>query len=148
MNSSFGHSVPIIDGKGQKAGKEFTASLSYENTTALCDMTKAYGNDKLLSLERKVVPVESSVFITDRFSFKGDVSVTERFVSLRKAEVTKGKLIFGSTTFIYPENEVTLKLTEEKHTPHEYDTDDITVYCYDFILKENISEITFEIKSE
>ena len=145
-NSSFGHSVPIIDGKGQKCGKDFSASLSYEKPTAICDMTKAYDSDKLLSLKRKVDLAENSVFITDSFSFTESASVTERFVSLRKAELSDGKLIFGSTTFIYPEKDVTLKVTEEKHTPHEYDTQDITVYCYDFKLKENISEITFEIK--
>ena len=147
-NSSFGHSIPIIDGKGQKEGREFSSSLSYEKESALCDITKAYENKNLCSLKRKIDFSENSVFITDSFSFKGNVSVTERFVSLRKAELADGKLIFGSTSFVYPKNDVILSVTEEKHTPHEYDTEDITVYCYDFTLNENISKVAFEIKIE
>lgn len=147
-NSSFSHSVPIIDGKGQSEGKSFRAPLLYENGKAICNMTKAYDIKALVSLERKIDLTESSVLINDSFSLNEEVSITERFISLNKAEIKDGKLIFGSTAFIYPENSVFLSVKEEKHTPHEYDREDITVYCYDFVLKSNVSSITFEIKTE
>lgn len=147
-NSSLGHSVPIIDGKAQGYGKEFHAPLFYKNACALCNMTKAYSCEELISLERKIDFYENSVHITDSFSFTRSIPVTERFVSLRKAELKDGELIFGATKLKYPSKSAVLKISEEKHTPHEYDTEDITVYCYDFILKGSINEITFEIKTE
>ena len=113
----------------------------------MSDITKAYENKKLLSATRKVTFTDTSVSITDSFSLSGKAAVTERFISLRKAEAADGKLVFGETSLIYPENKVTLKITEEKHTPHEYDTEDITVYLYDFILKENANEVRFEIRT-
>ena len=48
----------------------------------------------------------------------------------------------------YPAEDAALSIKEEKHTPHEYDKHDITVYCYDFILNEGVNEITFEITTE
>ena len=147
-NSSFGHSVPVIDGEAQHSGKEYTAPLIYKCGTAVCDITRAYKNEKLLSAERKLDFYESSVVLTDSFSFTEPTTVTERFISLRKAEIQNGRLIFGSTEFIYPEKYVTFSLKEEKHTPHEYDTEDITVYCYDFTINEGVNEISFEIKTK
>ena len=147
-NSSLGHSVPVIDGKGQCHGEEFSASLSCEKDTAVCDITKAYSCEKLLSLKRKVTFEEKGVIITDSFSFKEKGVITERFISLIKAQEEKGRLIFGSAELLYPVRDVIPSVKEERHTPHEYDTEDITVYCYDFTVKENVSEITFEIKSE
>lgn len=147
-NSSYGHSVPVIDKKAQASGKEFSASLKYKNGVALCDMTKAYKDENLVFLERKISLAENGVTLTDSFSFKKSTSVTERFISLRKATVKDGLLIFGNTYMRYSAEDAALSIKEEKHTPHEYDKEDITVYCYDFILNEDVNEIVFEITTE
>ena len=147
-NSSLSHSVPLIDGKPQGAGKNFYAELSYINGTAVCNMTKAYDSEKLSSLVRKAEFKENCVVITDTFDVSEDISLTERFVSKRKAQLKDGELIFAGTKLKYPADKVTLKISQEKHTPHEYDKEDITVYCYDFILEKSIREISFEIITE
>ena len=111
-------------------------------------MTKAYGCEKLRSLVRRAEIKEASVIITDSFEISERVAVTERFVSRRKAVAKQGELIFGETVFRYPADKVCLSITEEKHTPHEYDKEDEIVYCYDFLLKEDVTEISFEIITE
>ena len=147
-NSSFSHSVPIINRKGQSAGKEYKAKLSFEKNTAVCDLSKAYCLNGLTCFIRKADLKENGVLITDKFVLDGSLPITERFVSLRKAEIKKGVLIFASTKMFFPEEKVSLSVKEEKHTPHEYDMEDITVYCYDFTLKKGVNEITFEITTE
>ncbi len=147
-NSSLGHSVPIINGKAQGAGSSFSADFSYVNDVAVCDITKAYAEEKIISIIRKIQIKYQGISITDSFSFEEALSVTERFVSKRKALIKEGELVFGATSLKYPKDKVTLKIKEEKHSPHEYDKADITVYCYDFLLKKGIKEICFEITTE
>ena len=147
-NSSEGHSVPVVGGEYQSAGKNFSADLTFDGETALCDMTKAYNHKNLSSLQRKAHINEKSVVITDAFITEGKLPVTERFVSKRRAVIKDGELIFGSTILLYPADKVKLSITERKHTPHEYDTDDETVYCYDFILNEDVTDISFEITTK
>ncbi len=147
-NSSFSHSVPIINGMPQPYGKKFNAKIIYENNLAVCDMTNAYDKAEMTSLIRRAEIKENGILLTDNFTFTKALSVTERFVSQRKAKSEDGVLIFGNTRMYYPVDEISLSLKEEKHTPHEYDKEDITVYCYDFLLKDGINEITFKIITE
>ena len=144
-NSSLSHNVPIIDGSGQKAGKAFSAVLSFEKGVAVCDISSAYKGLGKGSIIRRVEIKESGIILTDSFRLGGK-TVTERLVSLRKADTKEGVLDFGGTKLTYPAEKVTLSVKEEKHTPHEYDAEDITVYCYDFLLKEGVTEISFEIE--
>ena len=137
--------MPIINKKAQSVGEEFCATLEFNDDTAICNFENAYDEEKLLKASRKVSFKDTVVVITDSFTLKSDVPITERFVSKRKAIVKDGELIFGSTHFKFDQNKVTLTIKEEKHTPHEYDKDDITVYCYDFLLKSDVYEISFEI---
>ena len=147
-NSSLSHSVPIVDGSGQKAGESYSAVLVFDSDTAVCEFSGAYENENLTALSRKAKFKENSVVITDTFTFSDKISVTERFVSKRKAEIGKGVLVLGETELRYPEDKVVLKISEEKHTPHEYDKEDETIYCYDFILNDKADEISFEITTK
>lgn len=144
-NSSLSHNVPIIDGSGQKAGKAFSAVLSFEKGVAVCDISSAYKELGKGSIIRRVEIMESGIILTDSFRLGGK-TVTERLVSLRKADTKEGVLDFGGTKLTYPAEKVTLSVKEEKHTPHEYDAEDITVYCYDFLLRKGVTEISFEIE--
>ena len=147
-NSSLSHSVPIIGDKPQCAGRDFYADLSYSDGTAVCDITKAYGDKNLTALIRKAEINENKVVITDTFDVTNDISIIERFVSKRKADIKANELVFGDTKLKYPAEKARLSITEEKHTPHEYDSEDVTVYCYDFTLKSTVREIAFEITTE
>lgn len=145
-NSSLSHNVPIINGKEQKAGKEYFATLAYNDNKVVTDITKAYDENDLKSFVRYFEFSDNSVFITDRLKSESIISVTERFVTLRKPEIKDNTVFLGSTCIVFDKCQASLEINEEYHIPHEYDTDAITVYCLDFILKENIKEITFEIK--
>jgi len=146
-NSSLSHNVPIINGKSQPYGKDFSAKITYENNLAVCDMTNAYDETELTSLIRRTEIKEDGIVLTDSFIFTQAIPVTERFVTLKKAQIKEGELIFGETRMLFPANRVTLSLKEENHTPHEYGKADITVYCYDFLLKDGAEEISFRIKT-
>ena len=146
-NSSLSHSVPIIDGKAQNAGTEFSTVLSFENNVAVCDISSAYEGISPESITRRAEIKEKGVVLCDIFNL-GEISVTERLVSLKKADTTEGVLSFGNTRLYYPAEKVIFSVKEEKHTPHEYDAEDITVYCYDFLLKEGVKKISLEIITE
>lgn len=145
-NSSFSHSVPVIDGLCQSAGEKFTARLIFDGEEALCDMKNAYNLSEPVFISRRAKIKEQGVIITD--SFNGKAAITERFVSKRKATEKNGELIFGKTRMKYSPSLATLEIKEEKHTPHSYEGEAVTVYCYDFILKKGTKEISFEIETE
>ena len=147
-NSSLSHNTAIIDSKAQLFGENYSAPLLYKNSVAVCDLTEAYSCDALISYERKVQINSSGISLTDSFKLNDNIPITERFVSKRKAVENKCELIFGNTKLKYSKEDVTLIISEHKHTPHEYDSEDITVYSYDFILKETTREISFEITTE
>lgn len=147
-NSSLSHSVPVIDGKTQSAGENFTAKLTYENGIAVCDMSQAYDCPKLKALTRKAYIKENGVVINDSFAINETMTIVERFVSKRQAVVKDGELLFGGTKLKFKREDLTLKISEVKHTPHEYDKDDATVYCYDFILNDGVTQVELEITTE
>lgn len=145
-NSSLSHNVPIINGKGQKSGKEYIATLAYNENKVVTDITKAYNENKLKSFIRCFEFSDNSIFITDELKSKNSISVTERFVTLRKPEIKENTVFLGNTCIVFDKGQASLEINEEYHIPHEYDTDAITVFCLDFILKKETTEITFEIQ--
>lgn len=147
-NSSLSHNVPVIGGKPQPYGKEYTAKITCGNNIAVCNMSDAYDEKKLISFVRKAEIKENGIKLTDSFDFTEAVPVTERFVSLRKAKMKDNALVLGRTRLVYPADKALLSMKEEKHTPHEYDKEDVIVYCYDFALNEGVNEIVFEIIAE
>ena len=79
--SSLGHSVPIIDGKGQAAGGQYRASNVFADDSGFClNMESAYADTRLKKLVRSFRTDENSVSLTDTFSCSAPV--TERFISL------------------------------------------------------------------
>lgn len=95
-NGSQGHSVPIIDGRLQQAGRERTASVfRCETSEEACglelELSGAYGDDNLLSFKRKWDWNKTdlpSLSLRDDFRFaKSPGSLTERLVSLIRPKV-------------------------------------------------------------
>lgn len=134
-NSSLSHNVPIINGKGQVAGREHFAKLSYEDNKAVVDITKTYEEEKLHSFVRTVEFKDNSVILTDKFETAKPISVVERFVTLRKPEIRDCKIFLGNTTIEFEAEYTDVKVTENYHIPHEYDKEAIKVYCIDFDCK-------------
>jgi hypothetical protein len=86
-NQSLSHSVPVINGEGQKPGKEYAARDCRIGPGAemVLDMAGAYGAAGLSSLKRHFVfdPVRGGLKIEDLFLFSpSPLPVIERFVSL------------------------------------------------------------------
>ena len=104
-NGSQGHSVPIVGGHLQQAGKQYRATdVTFREEAGEAvfsgDIAGAYGFDALTSLRRtfRIRPVEASVTVTDTCAFAGDpLPVTERFVGYAEAAVTgPGEARFGA----------------------------------------------------
>ncbi len=146
-NSSLSHNVPIINDKGQSNGKAYFATFNYDNNKAVVDVTKAYTEKSLISFIRTVEFEEKGVILTDNFQTETPVSVIERFVTLRKPEIKDNMVILGDTKVFFEQEKTKLKINENYHLPHEYDTNAIKVYCLDFELKDNVTEIIFHIKA-
>ncbi len=102
-NSSASHSVPIINGAYQSAGKEFAASdVSVTDSGLRADISGAYADRSLSSLVRDISfdAERGFVKIRDSFVFSEDpTSVTERLVS------EKRPIIGDGTVEICAENE-------------------------------------------
>ncbi len=125
-NNSFGHNVPLIDGKGQKEGKEFACDEFCFDGKGKFEMSigKAYGSNKLKSLERKLSydGEKETLLIEDIFESDGclieenlvtqqDVTVSENGVLIRSDEHTCRITIENLA------NEIELK--RERHLNHE-----------------------------
>jgi hypothetical protein len=95
--NSFGHNVPIIDGKGQKAGAEYgvrSCVFGAEGEVTM-DMAPAYGNNALASLERRFrFDTRTGLLVLrDTFGFADrPLPVTERLVTLIEPCVEDGVL--------------------------------------------------------
>ncbi len=144
-NSSLSHNVPIINDSVQGTGSHYFATLSYEENTAVADITEAYNNEKLKSLIRSIEFFDSSVILTDKFETVGSIPIIERFVTLRKPEIKGNIIILDSTHILFDKNKASLEINENLHLPHEYDAIPITVYCLDFQIKAN--DFSIEIKA-
>lgn len=106
-NGSDGHSVPLVNGQQQKAGRERAAQVMRldEGESSLVyelELSAAYPQEAAIrSLRRTFVwePAaargEAALTLTDTFSFSGgDNRVEERWISLYKPSIETGKMIW------------------------------------------------------
>ena len=102
VNSSKGHSVPIIDHTFQTAGAQSRAKIlsvdvSDPKTASIqMDLSSAYCVDSLTQFVRSatVLREEGNIQLTDTFSFsKEELCVTERFVSEQMPVVTENGVL-------------------------------------------------------
>ena len=97
-NSSLGHSVPIIDGKGQCNGKDYCGQmLNYGNGAFSVDIAGAYDVEGLFSVKRDLLLDKGKFTLTDKFQFQQEqkLNVTERFVTTMKPEYREQILKLG-----------------------------------------------------
>jgi hypothetical protein len=160
-NQSFSHSVPVINGEGQKAGRKYEARDCRIGPGAemVLDMAGAYDVDGLLSLKRRFVfdPVSGRLKIEDRFLFSSPlpVPVIERFVSLsppliegHSARIDSGGTISVLKCSFSVPVETKPVAHEQKHRDH--DGNEITVYLIDFAFSQESAELSviFELEEE
>lgn len=87
--SSLGHSVPIINGKSQKSGREYSGVLSVDENTVDMSFAKAYPTE-IKSIERKFTLLEDKIILCDKFD--GVKTVTERFITDIEPVVKDGNI--------------------------------------------------------
>lgn len=128
-NSSFGHSVPIINGAGQCPGKQYCGNvLHYDAGGITIDITKAYTDDRLTSAIREIKLSESTFSLKDTFSGH-DLQITERFVTMISPTLDGNRLCVGDYVL---ENSLSVipRISSETILSHESHPE--TLYMIDY----------------
>ena len=148
-HSSWGHSVPIINGDGyQIYGELYKAKNAEfgENRFSL-DIEDAYEEGIVGKIHREFTLFENSVKLTDAFEFTDKTEyVTERFVSLTKPEIKDGCVDLGSAAICFDADRYALICSTETCFSHEKT---VTVYMIDFkgrSKKENYFEFEMLVR--
>lgn len=138
---SEGHNLPIINGQGQKAGKEYSGKILEADSNTLCiEAAAAYGIDELRSFVRRWDMTDNEIVLTDRFEGEID-SVCERFITKEAVTVTECGFVIGSVTF---ESGTSPKVSAVEYYAHKGEL--TTAYAVDFELEEK--EFKLRIKFE
>ena len=139
---SGGHSVPLINGCEQCAGKAYAAKdASFENGVFSMDISGAYGIPELSSLKRSFALGEDSVTLTDEIEYADPKSITSRLVTLIEPKVIgEGVIEIGDAVLTYPKDTYDLFVSSEKSSKG------LTVYKLDFELKNGERVFTCSIK--
>jgi len=151
---SQGHSVPIIDGIYQSAGKEFVSKdVTVSNEGIKMDMAGAYKCEKLTSLIRdyKFDGENASVSLTDTYTFaEAPETLTERFLTRIVPTVSDGVVTLTSgelsVSLYFDANAFDVEVLPQDHKDHGGRP--IRFYYIDLKVKaiEKNMEFKFEIK--
>lgn len=139
--ASFGHNVPIINGKGQGYGREYCGELMVNDNEISVDMKDAYliKPDKFL---RRFDLEEDRIRLTDEV--EGVENFTERFVSEIKPEIESGCVKLDCMTINFNTKDFTASYEAVETLFHS--GEERTVYLIDISGKNDKKqiEITFE----
>ncbi len=136
--SSLGHSLPIVNGEGQKFGNTYRASdVKFEDGSFTMNLAGAYAVPALESLVRSFTATASGVTLRDEIA--GDVAVTERIVTVTEPTVGDGVITVGSATVEFDPTVANPVVTKTAGTSGA----NKNVYLIDFTLPEGRK--TFEI---
>lgn len=132
---SRGHSVPIIDGRYQKDGRDFSAESSFDGEVFTVRFERAYGIPSLTELTRRFSFDNDTVTVSDTFEFDGKaLPVTERFISRFPAEITDEGVYTGGLVLI-AEGEVSISQIEG-------------FWCIDYVIPSEKKQFTLKIISQ
>lgn len=135
-NNSFGHSVPIINGKGQQAGKEYGCSDFKTDGKGKINLefSRAYEEGSLDLLERSIYfDLENGYTeVIDRFQGKENLKeIKENLITCYKPVVNKNEIsIHGESSSIKIEvkdlEDIVIEVLERIH--YDHDGNEVTVY--------------------
>ncbi len=129
QNSSLGHSVPIIDGEGQRYGKEYHGTvLVVSEQEFTMEIQDAYDTD-IRKITRSFQMCDNGIIMCDIFDDDklAEHCITERFVSVVKPELTEAGIRIGNA--IVKAGGFT-RITEEIIKDHA--AQDFAVYLIDY----------------
>lgn len=139
--SSRGHSVPVIAGAYQKFGSAYrSADTRYENGVFSADLAGAYGNPNLTSLIRMFRCSDDRVEMTDRYTYTGCGTLTERLVSFEKPEqIGENRIRIGDTVVTFDPSQCAYALHSEA-CAHG------TLYQMDFTLGDGVRSFSITMQ--
>ena len=151
---SQGHSVPIINGKTQCAGKDRRAErVSVDERGIRMDITKAYDVPELTSINRsfEFSPNPARVVLKDEFKFVGAIeSLVERFVTRIKPNVKDGMFMLendkGTVSLRFEASAFDVMVTPVEVGDHMGRP--FTFYTVDLIPRNPKKEMSFEFVIE
>lgn len=141
-NSSLGHSVPIINGEAQKAGRKYCA----KNTGAgdnffKTDLENAYEDGLIEKIHREFALDDNFITLYDTLEFSDKTkTVTERFVTSKTPELSDGVIKIGDSKITYDSTKFKPEIKSQKYQSHNNNEE--SVYFIDF----EIHEKKFKIK--
>jgi len=150
--SSFSHSVPYFDGKGQGGDATDKARAVYneQDGTVYMDFTLGYSkitHPTLKKAERTLTPLDDMIKIYDRYEFDSEVKITERFVTTIKPRIEGNSVIMDDVRFTC-HGGATLNIVEQPYV--DQIKDDLGNYikiCYliDYTLDKGVKEFSATI---
>ncbi len=148
---SQGHSLPIVGGCFQKAGREFcTRDVTFSDSGVTMDIAPAYGISSLARLIRSVSFNQSdgSMSLTDEFDLlSDDIDIVERFVSFSRPEISGGKIVLhgknGGASMTYPADGFAVNIAE-RSAPRQ--DDPRRIYVIDFTPKKRSRNVRFAVE--
>ena len=147
VTSSFGHSVPIIDGQGQKAGEQYAGTLTCEENRITIQMADAYDIPGCRRITREITYAEKAVTLAD--SFDSDLPITERFISKFEPQIFSDRIQIADAVMTFDPAAVSVAVHTENVEAHgkahaaNYPTN--LLYCIDFALQPGVTSVQFEI---
>jgi len=141
--SSRGHSVPVVDGTYQSAGRQFEAKdVVFENGKFTMDIAGAYECEELNSIIRSFTFTDEAVTLTDTFDYTGQGTIVDRIVTMIEPVIDEnvGKVVIDDTVIAYDPARYGAAVQNEKTTKGQ------PIYLIDFTLKEGVREFTCEIR--
>ncbi|MBR2965121.1 MAG: heparinase II/III family protein [Clostridia bacterium] len=139
--SSRGHSVPIIDGKYQQYGEEFSAKdTAFEKGVFSSDIAGAYGCEGLKSIKRSFAFTEDTVTLTDEFVYSGEGDIVDRIVTLTEPKINAETVEVDGVTITFDPSACKATVNSEVRENGE------VCYFIDFKLNFGVRKFACEIK--
>ncbi len=132
-NNSFGHNVPIVNGEGQKEGRDFACDrFEYDGKGDYeISMGGAYDAGELKKLERRLnYDLENEVLsVEDTFESDGCL-IEENLVTQQKVTIEENGALVESADhacrLLINDPVCKIRLKKEKHYNHEGEAEDVT----------------------
>ncbi len=145
VNSSRGHSVPIVNGEWQKVGTTRAEAERIGEDTFSVHYGFSYEDENLKDAARTFSCDEDGVTLTDTFVFdEMPKSLIERFISRQKPMLEEGKIILKGAVLSYDAEVFTASLSTEEYSDHACMMQ--TAYLIDLTPKKLTKQMSFTFR--
>ncbi len=145
-NASWGHNVPIIDGRYQKAGKEYCGQITHEDNVISVEFAKAYDLENIRSLKRSFTYFDDRIELADELDGEYE-SFVERFVTTTKPLIGENFIEVDGVKLLFNPDEFVASVRETSYKPRLDRTRDVAkVWLVDLTLKNKIKLIVFRLE--